>query len=159
MRQHIGTRAICVALLMLAAMLFFMQMYSVPRGQSAVDAASAVVDNKNETVACKSCQFLVHMLSDYVQKNSTIAVIEEFAIKLCDFVADPFERKVCPEMIRQMAPIIIESLLQRENPLAICQMIRMCPKDALRAAELQLFPMINARRGKRINPQRAIEKN
>eukprot|EP00762_Andalucia_godoyi_P002373 ANDGO_02749.mRNA.1 hypothetical protein DICPUDRAFT_57722 len=75
---------------------------------------------------CHPCEDLVTLLESFVTASTTETDIEKFVDLVCPFIPKA-DQAVCPAMIAQMAPIILESLVRKENPTVVCTAIRLCP--------------------------------
>ena len=90
--------------------------------------ASSETIVETNTVTCELCHITVGMIEDFARQNSTIEEVIETVSKICPLLPEE-DRLVCKPMIRQMAPVVIETILRREDPKKVCKQIGACPDE------------------------------
>ena len=68
-----------------------------------------------------------HPLCSFVTENTTEQELFALVDKICPFL-DPQIASVCPAMVEQMGPIVLQALVERENPEVLCTQLKFCDK-------------------------------
>ena len=76
---------------------------------------------------CVGCKGLVTLLENFVTENTTEQELFALVDKICPFL-DPQIASVCPAMVEQMGPIVLQALVERENPEVLCTQLKFCDK-------------------------------
>jgi hypothetical protein len=111
---------VCCAVLLLAA---------VSDAARHRNIKAAPIVHFGESARCDLCKFVISKFESLITKDTTIQDLIDFADKyVCPLVPDEQDRTVCPQMVAEMAPIIIESVINKENPAVVCAAVEQCPK-------------------------------
>lgn len=97
--------------------------------QPIAPAPSVPLPRANET--CVVCEFVVKLLSEYANKNSTEPEIEKLLNMICDKMMPASVQPQCTEFVNQYGPVVISLIVNGIKPDQICTFIGLCPKSAL----------------------------
>ncbi|KAL9653526.1 hypothetical protein ABK040_012553 [Willaertia magna] len=81
--------------------------------------------NINTTRGCYGCVLFVELIESFINTTTTVNEVIKIATKICPYL-DPEIRAVCPLLIEQMGPEIVEVILERENPQVVCTTLHFC---------------------------------
>jgi hypothetical protein len=105
----------------------------------------------NESL-CSGCKFLITVVESFIAQNSTIGFIEKEIKLVCPYLQREY-RDVCPLLIDQMAPEIVQVLLTRENPEVVCKMIGLCSAATTTDIAVETNVQQQQRRPRKIMPK------
>jgi len=83
----------------------------------------------NNEIECEVCQFILGEIEKYIQGNSTEHQITAIVEQICTVLPKSYGG-ICKAFIDQYAKQIIESLVDKFPPRAICQQIGVCKKNS-----------------------------
>ncbi|KAJ4459565.1 putative Proactivator polypeptide [Paratrimastix pyriformis] len=78
-------------------------------------------------VECPLCHFVVGKLDEMLGSERSKETVEAALDKVCARVPAPAQG-LCKSLVRQYAPVLIDALVQKLEPAAICALIKVCPK-------------------------------
>jgi hypothetical protein len=81
------------------------------------------IDNSNST--CILCNYVMNILSNYIQSQSTEEEIEENLQKICNQIPSILQNQ-CREYIDNYSPAIISILIREFNLSTVCQKLNLC---------------------------------
>ncbi|CAF0969540.1 unnamed protein product [Rotaria sordida] len=81
------------------------------------------IDNSNST--CILCEYIMNILSNYINYQSTEEEIEENLQKICNLIPSILQEQ-CYDYIDNYGPSIITTLLQEFNLSTICRKLNLC---------------------------------
>ncbi|KAG2374160.1 hypothetical protein C9374_010997 [Naegleria lovaniensis] len=82
----------------------------------------------SENDLCYGCLLLAQVLDSFITSNITAQEVIKLATKICPYL-QPEIQPVCPLLVKQMTPEILEILVTRENPHVLCQQLGACKND------------------------------
>lgn len=87
---------------------------------------STKIDDSNST--CILCEYIMNILSNYINRSATQQEIEENLEKVCDHIPVPLKNQ-CHEYVDNYGPTIIATLLQDFDFSTVCQKLNICTKQ------------------------------
>jgi len=79
---------------------------------------------KQQAQFCTVCQFVVSTVEGYVNNNATVNKIEAGLSKVCAKLPTTYSA-MCMSLVNQV-PQIVEWLQEKEQPLTVCQQLKLC---------------------------------
>eukprot|EP01132_Coremiostelium_polycephalum_P005660 gene5660-7046_t len=86
---------------------------------------------KGSGIECELCQFVAKTAEDYLSNNSTVAEVETELQLACKILPSEFST-ACDSFVNTYAPLIINLLVNKENPDTLCTQIKLCTSNARR---------------------------
>jgi hypothetical protein len=90
------------------------------------------------SVQCDLCEFAMNWVEKKIASNQTESNIIAELEKVCDVVGEL--KTTCDAMIEQFFPLLVQMLLNKETPQAICTTIKMCGASKAYAGIYQTIP-------------------
>ncbi|KAF0981287.1 hypothetical protein FDP41_012547 [Naegleria fowleri] len=86
--------------------------------------------SSSESGLCYGCLLLAQVLDSFITSNITAEEVIKLATKVCPYL-QPEIQPVCPLLIKQMTPEILEILVTRENPHVLCAQLGACKNETV----------------------------
>jgi saposin len=83
---------------------------------------------KNQTLPCTLCQYLVNYLDAIIQSNSTETKFEQELEKACKILPSTKSQAECKSLVDLFGTDIIKLLVELGNPKLVCQELGICDK-------------------------------
>jgi saposin len=98
---------------------------ALEKSRPLIKRTEATVITANTT--CVMCEFVLNVLSRYIDQNSTEPEIEALLMKVCSEFPSSVKAE-CSTFVTQYGPIIVSLLIKEVESDKICAEINLCPK-------------------------------
>ncbi|EFA85006.1 hypothetical protein PPL_02000 [Heterostelium album PN500] len=95
----------------------------------------------NDGVKCDLCQIIVKRAEVMILKNETQQHIINSMEKACAMLPSKWSRP-CVALVDFYGPLIIQKIVERENPKVVCQQLRICKVGQCEESGLEIEEMI-----------------
>jgi len=75
---------------------------------------------------CSLCEFVIQTVESYISSNATEQEILKVLETACTLLPAPYGTQ-CTSIVEKKGPQIIEWIINKENPQALCQLLTLCP--------------------------------
>ena len=91
-----------------------------------IAAVSATVyASTTNTIECVVCEWTAAKVESFLTSNATETEVITVLDKACDIVPKLYQSG-CVQTIKEYIPYLVDTLIQRETPVVICQQLKVC---------------------------------
>lgn len=77
---------------------------------------------------CAACEYIANVVEQFMGNNHTESEIVEFVDKLCSFLPSALKGE-CDVIIETYGPVIIDYIINKEDPQTLCTQIGLCKRE------------------------------
>jgi saposin len=96
-------------------------------GICSTDSVAVVYKKANEDILCPACMLIVGLVEQQVKTNHTVEDVKKALDKVCNKLPHPFS-DACNGIIEEYTPQIIDMIVKKLDPSAVCTAIKLCKK-------------------------------
>ena len=83
------------------------------------------VEEKDSNSTCVLCEYMMHILSSYIHRESTAEEIEESLKKVCQQMPGTL-KKQCDEFVENYGAVVIATLVREFDVSSLCRKLNLC---------------------------------
>eukprot|EP01126_Amoeba_proteus_P016716 TRINITY_DN1782_c0_g3_i2.p1 TRINITY_DN1782_c0_g3~~TRINITY_DN1782_c0_g3_i2.p1 ORF type:complete len:176 (+),score=34.04 TRINITY_DN1782_c0_g3_i2:57-584(+) len=96
----------------------------------------ALVIAKPTTGTCTFCEYVIQIAETYIENNATEQEVIDLFSKACSVLPSPYNT-LCQQEVDQWGPVIIQWIINKEDPQAICSQLHLCTVTRLARRTVQ----------------------
>ena len=83
------------------------------------------VEEKDSNSTCVLCEYMMHILSNYIHRESTAEEIEESLKKVCQQMPGTLQKE-CGEFVENYGAVVIATLVREFDVSSLCRKLNLC---------------------------------